>query len=101
MGNVTLYRNDESGHISEIVDPKGSMHQLQYDELLRLCTVIDAVEHRTRYECNVRVLPTRRLDALCHSGEYVYDRAQRLVKPVNENSEAYRFGHDRNDNLFE
>ena len=67
----------------------------------RLSAVIDPAEHATCYERNLRGLPTRRINAMGRSVEFVYDGAQRLVKLVNENGEAYRFGYDRNDRLVE
>ena len=101
LGNATVYRSDALGRVSEVVDPEGGMQRLHYDGLGRLAAVVDPAEHRTSYERNARGLPTRRINAMGRSVEFVYDTAQRLVKLVNENGEAYRFGYDRNDRLVE
>ena len=101
LGSATIYRSDALGRVGEVVDPEGGVQQLHYDELGRLAAIVDPAEHRTRYERNARGLPTRRINAMGSSVDFVYDTAQRLVKLVNENGEAYRFGYDRNNRLVE
>jgi RHS repeat-associated protein len=87
--------------VTEVVDPEGGIQRLHYDELGRLASLTDPAGHRTSYERNLRGVPIRRTNAIGRSVEFIYDAAQRLVKLVNENGEAYRFGYDRNNNLNE
>ena len=67
----------------------------------RLTDVINPAGTVSRYDRDLRGLPTRRINPMGRSVETVYYRARRLVKLVNENGEAYRFNYDRNDKLVE
>ena len=89
---------------------------MDYDDLGRLTTYIDALGHKVRYQYDSEGKPSKRTEnsveaakessivkrfnAKGNSIAYSYDKLGRLTTLINENGEKWAFEYDANDNLI-
>jgi RHS repeat-associated protein len=96
----TTFTYDFAGNLTMIERPKGPGWTLTrvYDEADRLVSIVDPLNHPTRYEYDPQDNLERRWDANNHVTHFEYDRLDRLIETRYHDSRSWTSTLDGNGN---
>ena len=96
---ITTVTYDESGNLTETIDPLGNSTNFEYDELNRQTKVTDSLDRETTYEYDDAGNIIAMIDGNGRRTQNSYDSRDRLTETIDPLGNSTKYKYDLNNNL--